>query len=181
MRMLKLAVAAAAVLALGITSAFALTVQKRREAPGTPAEIWEIVGTFCAIESWHPAVAECEETEEDDVVYRTLTLKDGAKIKEKLTGTDGTSYSYEIVEGPLPVKNYKSKFRIEADDEEDRIAIYWKSEFDAADGADEKDVKRTVTGILNDGVTGVKKAALAHADRKEGKAVDDDNDDDDDD
>lgn len=173
MRMLKLAVATATLFAFGITSASAITAQKRREAPGSPAEIWEIVGDFCAIKSWHPAVAECVETKEGDVVFRTLTLQDGAKIKEKLTGTDGTSYSYEIVESPLPVKNYTSKLWIVEDDEDERIAIYWKSEFDA-EGASDEDAKKTITGILNDGVAGIKKAALDHSDKKEGMVDDDD-------
>lgn len=173
MRMLKLAVAAATLLAFGITSASAITVQKRREAPGTPVEIWEIVGDFCAIESWHPAVVECVETKEDDVVFRTLTLKDGGKIKEKLTAIDGTSYSYEIVEGPLPVKNYTSKLWIVEDDEDDRIAIYWKSEFDA-EGASDEDAKKAIIGILKDGVAGIKKAALDYSDKKEGMVVVDD-------
>ena len=40
------------------------------------------------------------------------------------------AYTYEIVEGPLPVKNYKSKLWVEADDEPDRTVIYWQSDFD---------------------------------------------------
>ena len=88
--------------------------------------------SFCAIKNWHPAVAECVETKEGDVTFRTLTLKDGAKIKEKLTGTEDLAYTYEIVEGPLPVKNYSSKLWLEVDDEPDRSVIYWQSEFDPA-------------------------------------------------
>ena len=134
MRMLKLAVAATTLFAFGITSASAITAQKRREAPGTPAEIWEIVGDFCAIKSWHPAIAECVETKEGDVVFRTLTLKDGAKIKEKLTGTDGTSYSYEIVESPLPLVDYKATISVA--DVGGKAVVVWASTFEGtADGA----------------------------------------------
>ena len=61
---------------------------------------------------------------------RTLTLQDGGKIKEKLTGTEDLAYTYEIVEGPLPIKNYKSKIWLEVDDEPDRSVIYWQSDFD---------------------------------------------------
>ncbi len=105
MRMMKLALATGFALLIGSGSAYAITVKKRIEAPGLPAEVWAVAGeTFCTIKEWHPAVAECAETKDGDVVFRTLTLKDGAKIKEKLTGTEDLSYSYEIVESPLPVK-----------------------------------------------------------------------------
>ncbi len=120
MRMMKLALATGLALVIGSGAAYAVTVKKRIEAPGLPPEIWEVVGGFCAIKTWHPAVAECEETKEGDVTFRTLTLKDGAKIKEKLTGTEDLAYTYEIVEGPLPVKNYSSKLWVEVDDEPDR-------------------------------------------------------------
>ena len=95
-----------------------------------PPRSGQIVGEFCAIEKWHPAVAKCEESKEGDVTFRTLTLKDGGKIKEKLTGTEDLAYTYEIVESPLPVKNYKSKLWLEVDDEPDRSVIYWQSDFD---------------------------------------------------
>jgi len=160
MRIMKLALATVVGIVIGSASAHAITVKKRIEAPGLPSDIWEIVGEFCAIKSWHPAVAECEETVEGDVTFRTLTLKDGGKIKEKLTDTDDLSYSYEITEGPLPVKDYSSKLWIEEDDEPDRSVIYWESEFEAADGTSEEEAQKLIAGILGDGVKGIKKQAI---------------------
>ena len=71
-------------------------------------------------------------------------MKDGGKIKEKLTGTEDLGYTYEIVESPLPVKNYKSKLWLEVDDEPDRSVIYWQSDFDA-NGASDDDAKEKIT------------------------------------
>ena len=88
MRILKLALATGFALLIASGSAYAITVKKRIEAPGLPPEVWAVAGAFCAIKEWHPAVAKCEETKEGDVTFRTLTLKDGGKIKEKLTGTE---------------------------------------------------------------------------------------------
>ena len=182
MRMMKLALATGFALLIGSGSASAITVKKRIEAPGLPPEVWAIAGAFCQIKDWHPAVAECEETKEGDVTFRTLTLKDGTKIKEKLTGTEDLAYTYEIIESPLPVKNYSSKLWVEEDDEPDRSVIYWQSEFEPADGASEDDAKKVITGILGDGVKGIKKNALAAYDAKNPEdapdAADDDNDDD---
>jgi hypothetical protein len=163
--MTKLALVTGLAVVVGSGSAYAITAKKRIEAPGLPPEVWAVVGEFCAIENWHPAVAKCEETKKGDVTFRTLTLKDGGKIKEKLTGTEATAYTYEIVESPLPVKNYKSKLWLEVDDEPDRTIIYWQSDFDA-NGKSDEEAKKIMTGILGDGVKGIKKAAIAAWDAK---------------
>lgn len=169
MRMMKLAVIATAALLLGAGSASAITVKKRTEAPGLPPEIWAVVGDFCAIKDWHPAAADCVIEKDGDVVYRIITLKGGAKLKEKLTGKDDLSYSYEIVDGPLPVKNYKSRLWLEVDDEPDRSVILWQSDFDA-NGATDDEAKEKIAGILADGVKGIKQKAIAAHDAKEAAA-----------
>jgi hypothetical protein len=184
MRIAKLALATSLAVVIGSGSAYAITVKKRIEAPGVPPEVWAVAGeTFCTIKEWHPAVANCEETKEGEVTFRTLTLPDGGKIKEKLTDTDDLSYSYEITESPLPVKNYSSKLWVEADDEEDRSVIFWESEFEAAEGTSDDDARKLIAGILGDGVKGIKKNALAAWDKahpEDAPQKDDDNTDDDD-
>jgi len=177
MRMMKLALVTGLAVVISSGSAYAITVKKRIEAPGLPPEVWEVVGEFCSIEKWHPAVAKCEETKEGDVTFRTLTLKDGGKIKEKLTGTEDVAYTYEIVESPLPVKNYKSKLWLELDDEPNRSVIFWQSDFDPADGKTEEEAKKAITGILTDGVKGIKKAALEAWDKKHPDEAQQDDDD----
>ncbi len=172
MRMTKLALVAMAALLVGSASAHAITVKKRIEAPGLPPAVWELVGAFCAIKDWHPAAADCVEEKDGDAVLRTITLKDGGKIKEKLTDKDDLSYSYEIVESPLPVKNYKAKLWVEADDEPDRTVIFWQADFDA-NGATDDEAKKKITTILGDGVKGIKQAVLAHSDAQEGDRKDD--------
>lgn len=174
MRIMRLTLFAAATFLVLGGSANAITVKKRIEAPGLPPAIWEIAGAFCAIKDWHPVVADCQETKEGDVTFRTLTLKDGAKIKEKLVDSDATSYSYEIVESPLPVKNYKAKFWVEPDDEADRTVIYWTADFDA-NGATDDEAKQKITDVFTAGLKGLKAKALAKADLKEDEDKDDDN------
>jgi hypothetical protein len=168
---MKPALIAFAALLFGSASASAITVKKQTEAPGLPSQIWEIVGDFCAIKAWHPAVENCVQTKEGDVVFRTLTLKGGGTIKEKLTGTEEDGYSYEIIESPLPVKNYKARLWLEVDDEPDRAVISWQSDFDA-NGASDDDAKKAVTDIFAAGVEGIKQQAIsAHSAREaaEGK------------
>src|SRR5262245_29789091 len=180
MRMMKLDFVTLAALLFTGASASAVTVQKRADGPRLPPETWHIGGYFCPIKAWTPDVADCVETKEGDVTFRTITLKNGGKIKEKLTGTEDLGYTYEIVESPLPVKNYKSKLWLEVDDEPDRSVIYWQSDFDA-NGASNDDAKAKITSILAEGVKGIKQQAITAHDAKEvaaGKAPEGDKDDD---
>lgn len=161
MRIVKTGLAAFAATVALSAAAHAAEVKKRSEAPGTPESVWAMVGDFCDIQDWHPAVAECEQFEEGGDTYRTLTLGDGAKIKEKLTEKGDTSYSYEIIESPLPVKNYSATLEIDEDDEENVVEIEWEAEFDPADGVEEAQAVEVITSIFNDGVTGIRKKAKA--------------------
>lgn len=156
---------AAAALAFAVTAAHAgaLVVGQKLEidvdpknVAGDSAKIWEQFGGFCAIKDWHPALSNCEESKEGDVTFRTLTLKDGGKIKEKLTEKKDLGYKYEIVESPLPVKNYTAQFTITPDDDdEDEVNLVWTSTFDA-NGKPDKEAKDVIEGIFKGGLDSIK-------------------------
>lgn len=147
----------------GATSAASLVSAKKLEinVDETKTEeerraLWAKVGGWCAIQEWHPAVASCEESKEGDDTFRTLTLKDGGKIKEKLVDTGATSYRYEIIESPLPVKNYEAQFSVTPDDDDlDEINVGWSATFDPADGTDAKDARKVIDGIFKDGIDAI--------------------------
>ncbi len=121
------------------------------------AALWQRFGGWCAIAEWHPAVKKCEETKEGDDVFRTLTLGDGGKIKEKLLDKTPTSYRYAIVESPLPVKNYEAQFSVVPDDDdEDEVNIVWAATYDAADGKEDKDARGAIDGVFKDGIASLK-------------------------
>ena len=124
-------------------------------------DLWAKVGGWCAIKEWHPAVAECEETKEGDDTFRTLTLKDGGKIKEKLLDEKPNFYRYEILESPLPVKNYQAQFALTPDDDdEDEINFAWSATFDA-DGKTNKEAHDIIEGIFTAGLDNIKATAGA--------------------
>ncbi len=163
MRLMRVAAASIALLVLGTSSAYALNVKKRINAPGHPPKVWEVAGAFCSIKDWHPAIADCQESEEGGATFRTLTLKDnGGTIKEKLVEKDDVemSYSYEIVEGPLPVKNYQAKFWVEEDEKSpDRTTIFWEADFDA-NGASDDEATKVIRDIFMAGLKGIKQKML---------------------
>lgn len=124
------------------------------------AAIWAKVGGWCAIADWHPAIAKCEESKEGADEFRTLTLKDGGVIKEKLVGKTDRSYKYQIIESPLPVKNYEAQFSLTPDDDdEDEVNLVWAATYDAADGKDAKEARAVIDGIFKAGIDSLKTKA----------------------
>lgn len=144
--------AAAALIALGAGAAQAIEVHKTGTAEGAPAAVWAKIGAFCAIGDWHPAVASCKQSEEGGATYRTLALEGGGTIKERLVETTDSGYTYEIVESPLPVQNYRSTFSVKAAGED--TAVDWTGSFDAKDAPD-ADAEAAITGIYTAGLDSI--------------------------
>lgn len=161
MRIVRIGLAALAATVALSAAAHAAEVKKSGQATGTPADVWAVVGDFCAIKDWHPAVVECDEMEEVGDTYRVLTLGDGGKIKEKLTNKGDTTYSYEIIESPLPVQNYAATLTVSEDDGDDIAEVVWVAEFDPADGVEEAKAVEVISGIFDAGIEGIGKKAGA--------------------
>jgi Polyketide cyclase / dehydrase and lipid transport len=161
MRVMRLALGALAALIAASGSAYAIDVNKHIDAPGQVLVVWAIASEFCAIKDWHPAVADCKESKEGDATFRVLTLKNGGgTMKEKLDESDDTSYSYEIIESPLPVKNYHAKLWVEPDERDpSRTTIHWDATFDA-NGATDDEAKKTIGDIFTAGLKGLKQKAM---------------------
>jgi hypothetical protein len=83
-----------------------------------PADrVWQAVRDFNSLPSYHPAItaSTLEEGRAGDQVgtVRHLTLPDGA-VRERLVQMDDRRrmFTYEIVEGVLPVRDYVSSVRV---------------------------------------------------------------------
>jgi hypothetical protein len=166
----SLVISASVAGALGLSTvadAASLAVGKKLELKVDPKKmgeerdrLWAKFGGWCAIKDWHPAVASCEETTEGDAKVRVLTLKGGGKIKEKLLDVKPNFYRYEILESPLPVKNYQAQFALTPDDDDDdEINFAWSAVFDPADGKTDKEARDVITGIFQAGLDNIKATA----------------------
>ena len=143
---------AAAALAVALaTPALALEAKKEIKVDASEDAAWAAIGEFCAISSWHPAVEKCELSEKDGKTIRTLSLKGGGTIVEELVEFDAAdhSYTYVILESPLPVANYKSTIGVEYDD---GTVIEWEGSFDAK-GAPDADALKVIEGIYDAGLS----------------------------
>jgi hypothetical protein len=133
------------------SSAVAVDVRQVVEIKAKPDAVWAKIGGWCAIKDWHPAIASCDESKTG---FRTLTLKAGGKIVEKLTQTGTTSYSYDILESTLPVKNYTATLAAKADSL-GFTDLTWTAKFDAKDKS-EADAAGVITGIFTAGLKNIK-------------------------
>ena len=122
--------------------------------------LWAKFGGWCAIKDWHPAITNCVESTEGDAKIRTLTLEGGGTIKEKLLDVKPNFYRYEILESPLPVKNYQAQFALTPDDDdEDEINFAWSAVFDPADGKTDVEARGVIDGIFKAGLDKIKTMA----------------------
>jgi hypothetical protein len=138
-------------------AAFAAEVSKQLDVAASPDASWAAVGAFCAIGDWHPAIETCELSNQGKDKIRTLTLKGGGTIVEKLVKWEPRkrSYTYAIVSSPLPVSEYVSTLSVKAQGQGSRLS--WTGKFSPV--GDEKKAKDTVAGIYTDGLAGIAKKA----------------------
>jgi hypothetical protein len=148
----KLGVFAAGSAALIFSCVSALAVESNYKASSTSSADaeWSKVGGFCGIANWHPAVAKCELSHGNKI--RTLTLKGGGTIVERLLKWDkkDMSYTYTIVSSPLPVTRYFSTIKVVADGSGSNVS--WTGKYKAKKGTSDADAQKVIDGIYKAGV-----------------------------
>jgi len=143
-----------------IGAAQALDVTRSVTIKAPAEDVWDEVNDFDDLDGWHPAIAETEITKGENNqpdAQRLLTLGDGGTINEELLEYDdaGMSFTYKILKGVLPVKNYESTVMVEAAGANKSKAT-WTGTFDAR-GADDKTATETMAGVYQAGLDNVKK------------------------
>ena len=74
-------------------------VEKSITINASPDKVWAIVKDFGSIQKWEPLVTDSKVEKKGEDTLRTLTLKSGGKVIEKLKGIDeeAMKLKYEIV------------------------------------------------------------------------------------
>ncbi|MDP1839336.1 MAG: SRPBCC family protein [Reyranella sp.] len=145
-----------AFLAAGVSSAAADSLTRSVEVNGTPAEVWSLIGPFCAIKDWLPPVGSCTEDGKTPPT-RTLVTKDGsATFVETQTGrsSEKRSYSYTFKSSPLPVTHYVSTIEVTARGP-GQSTVTWSSTYTANEGK-EKEAKEALNGVYTAGLDFIK-------------------------
>ncbi len=144
------------ILAGATLTASAASIDKSIDVKAPADKVWAMIGPFCSIKDWHPAIGQC--TEESGV--RTLTTKDGkAQFVEKQTASDPKTmmYSYEIEKSPLPISDYKSTLKVTPKGD-GMSTVEWSSTYTPASGK-EQDAETALTGIYQGGLDNIQKMA----------------------
>ena len=111
-------------------------------------EMWERVGDFHGIHTWHPAIASCESREGG--VVRVLTVAGGGEVVETLLDHGDHFYAYRIDESPLPVADYTAMLRVK-ESEPMSCEVEWEAEFQPA-GVGEEEAVDVIRGIFEAGL-----------------------------
>lgn len=122
------------------------------ELPVPARTVWDTIGGFNALAKWHPAIAKSDETKKGGATIRTLTLHGGGTIVERLESKDDKSrtYSYSILEGPLPVAKYHATLRVAEKTGGSGCTVEWSSEFEPS-GAPASEAEKVIRGVYEAG------------------------------
>lgn len=108
-------------------------------------QVWAAVRAFDGVVHWNPGVTAARLGSGEPTAVgavRTLDIADGTVFVETLLAHSDAEhfYTYDIVEGPLPVTNYISTHRFIPITATGQTLGIWESRFDCAPGdADEMD------------------------------------------
>lgn len=138
----------------------ALTVTESVTLDVAADEVWSVVRDFDALSLWHPGVEGSDITQGQNNqvgAHRRLTLDDGSTIDEALIAYDDAHrrYSYRLLDGLPPVKNYRATIAVEPLGEE-RSRLVWKGRFDAAQDHGEAEARQAVRDVYRAGLDKVR-------------------------
>ncbi|MGW4380737.1 SRPBCC family protein [Kitasatospora sp. NPDC004531] len=128
-----------------------------RTVPGTPEQVWALIGGFDALPDWLPYIPESVAVEGGRV--RQLKNPEGEVIVERLVDFNETErqYSYAILQAPFPVDGYVSTIRVDAVPGRDDLAeVQWSGRFNPVN-ATEQEVVDLFHGIYADGLDALDK------------------------
>lgn len=99
--------------------------------PVAPERVWAEIGAFDAIAQWHPEVVSAELTELEGETHRHLRTADGGLFLDRLIEAGPRHYTYETVDGPLPLWEHRATLSCVA--EEGGCHVFWSAVFEADD------------------------------------------------
>ena len=147
-------------------------VEKTIVIKAAPAKVWAMVKDFGNMQKWHPAVESVKTEQKKDengetATFRTLNLKGGGEIIEKLRSADDKDMKlkYEIVGGVAPVADYNAFMQVTAGPGAGESTVTWVGRFyrtyklnpPIPEGQDDATAVKFITGVFDGGLANLKK------------------------
>jgi quinol monooxygenase YgiN len=126
--------------------------------------VWTLLSDFNNVFRWHPDVRKSR-IEDGGTGFRpgdvrSITLRDGTAIRERLLAIsdESKSYTYSVIESPMPIRDHSSTVTLSATPEH-RTTIVWTAEFVVDPAADAAAMAAGVkAGVIELGFAGLKAA-----------------------
>ena len=144
-------------------------VEKSITINASPDKVWAIVKDFGSFQKWEPLVSDIKLEKKGEDTLRTLTLKSGGKVIERLKGIDeeAMKLKYEIVEGSIPVADYNSFIVVTKGSNPNESNVTWVGRFyrvyklnpPIPAGQDDESALKAVNEIYDAGLPALKKLA----------------------
>jgi hypothetical protein len=119
------------------------------------ARVWAQIGPFCAIGTWHPAVASCW-SDGAAAPTRTLVIKDGKGVfVERQVARDEAhrSYAYSFTSSPVPVTGYQGTIQV-TPMPAGYAKVTWRSAY-TPDAGRADEARAALTGIYDLGLSAI--------------------------
>ena len=123
-------------------------IHEEIEIQASPDEIWPVAGNPGRIADWVPALS----SSHAEGSARECTMVNGAELKERiLEHSDAQrSYSYEIVEAPVPLRSYRSRLSVHGHD--GHTHVVWEAEFEPGEPEQEAELIETFKRTYREGL-----------------------------
>ena len=124
------------------------TVRETANIAASPDAVWAVVGDVATISDWVPAI----ETSSLEGDIRTAVFAGGGgTAHERIVSLDdsGRTYTYEYLDGPLPLKRYVSTITISGAPDDAGAAVVWDAEFSAGSAEEEAGLRDAISGIYS--------------------------------
>lgn len=148
-----------------------LKVDKSITIKADPAKVWALVKDFGNLQKWHPSIASTKLEKKGADTFRTLTLKSGGTVVEKLRSIDeeDMKIKYEIVTSGLPLTDFNSFIVVTKGANPGEANVQWLGRFyrlyklnpPIPAGQDDETALKAINEIFDTGLAGLQKAAEA--------------------
>jgi hypothetical protein len=114
-------------------------------------DLWDLIGDFGDMEKWSgKSSGSCVAEGEGIGALRTITMRNGGEIVDRLDALGEFTYSYSIVTSPLPLKTYRATMTVEPLGDA-KSKLTWSGEFEPA-GISDEEARALVAGMYNYGI-----------------------------